>query len=145
MSPTRMASEHRWIYLGALVLLIGLVVVGVIQYTGVKATDESHRKAEELSGQLVEAGYPAPDTGTVQRLLGTDGGIVCESPDDALTTALWKIQLSNGSGGPGQRPVIADTRAIGAERIVLEVYCPDQVEAFDRTVDELRTDSTVRR
>ncbi|MGW7709079.1 hypothetical protein [Streptomyces sp. NPDC054771] len=90
-------------------------------------------------------GYPAPDPGTVQRLLGKDGGIVCESPDDALRTALWKIQLSNGLDGPGQRPVIADTRAVGAERIVLQVYCPDQVEAFDRTVDELRTDSTVRR
>ncbi|MFJ7200609.1 MULTISPECIES: hypothetical protein [unclassified Streptomyces] len=145
MSPTRMASEHRWIHLGAIVLLLALVVIGVVQYTSIRATDESHGKATELSDQLVEAGYRAPDTGTVQRLLGTDGGIVCDSPDDALRTALWKIQLSNGAGGPGQRPVIADTRAVGAERIVLQVYCPDQAEAFDRTVDRLRTDSTVRR
>ncbi|MFJ2499416.1 hypothetical protein [Streptomyces sp. NPDC087539] len=145
MSPTRMASEHRWIYLGAIVLLVALVVIGVVQYTSVRATDDSRRKADELSEKLVEGGYPAPDPGTVQRLLGKDGGIVCESPDDAVRTALWKIQLSNGSDGPGQRPVIADTRAVGAERIVLQVYCPDQVGAFDRTVDELRTDSTVRR
>ncbi|MFF1503416.1 hypothetical protein ACFVZR_26850 [Streptomyces sp. NPDC058316] len=60
----------------------------------------------------MRAGCPGPDTGTVQRLLGTDRGIVCESPDDALRTALWRIQLSNGSGGPGQRPVIADTKAV---------------------------------
>ncbi|MFD7496215.1 hypothetical protein ACFV8T_28145 [Streptomyces sp. NPDC059832] len=145
MSPTRMASEHRWIYLGAIVLLVALVVIGIVQYTSVRATNESRKKADALSDRLVEAGYPAPDSGTVQRLLGADGGIVCESPDDALRTALWKIQLSNGSGGPGQRPVIADTRTVGAERIVLQVYCPDQAEAFDRTVDELRTDSTVRR
>ncbi|GAA2443861.1 hypothetical protein GCM10010433_51460 [Streptomyces pulveraceus] len=140
-----MASEHRWIHLGAIVLLVALVVIGVVQYTSVKATDDSRRKADELGERRVRAGYPAPDPGTVQRLLGTDGGIVRDSPDGALRTVLWKIQLSNGSDRPGQRPVIADTRAVGAERIVLQVYCPEQAEAFDRTVDGLGTDSTVRR
>ncbi|MGW8883007.1 hypothetical protein [Streptomyces sp. NPDC055749] len=145
MSPTRMASEHRWVYIGAIVILVALMVVGIIQYESVKKTNESREKAEQLSEQLGDAGYPAPDLGTVQRVLGTDGGIVCESPDDALRTALWKIQLSNGSGGPGQRPVISDSRAVEAERIVLQVYCPDQVEDFDETVDSLKTDETVRR
>lgn len=145
MSPTRMASEHRWVYIGAIVVLVALMVIGVIQYQSIKKTNDTKEKADQLSEQLVEAGFPAPDTGVVQRLLGTDGGIVCESPDDALRTALWKIQMSNGSGGPGQRPVISDTRAVEAERIVLQVYCPDQVDDFDEAVDSLKTDDTVRR
>ncbi|WP_328911100.1 hypothetical protein OG230_17145 [Streptomyces sp. NBC_00234] len=145
MSPTRMASEHRWVYIGAIVILVALMVIGVIQYQSIKKTNDTKEKADQLSEQLVAAGFPAPDTGVVQRLLGTDGGIVCESPDDALQTALWKIQMSNGSGGPGQRPVISDTRAVEAERIVLQVYCPDQVDDFDEAVDSLKTDDTVRR
>ncbi|MFF8380474.1 hypothetical protein ACF07V_30570 [Streptomyces sp. NPDC015661] len=145
MSPTRFASEHKWIYWGAIVLLVGLAVTGVIRYASVKRSNETLAKAEQLQAELVKAGYPSPDTDTVQQLLGTDGGPVCEDPGSALNTALWKIQQANGATGPGMRPVIADTKAVQVERIVLQVYCPDKVDDFDDTVKELKTDDTVRR
>ncbi|GHA90312.1 hypothetical protein ACIQRS_13055 [Streptomyces termitum] len=146
MSPTRFASEHKWIYWGAIAILLGLVITGLIRYSGFKRTQESSRKADQLSQELVRAGYSAPDKDTVERLLGTDGGQVCESPGNALKKALYRIdQLSNGATGPGSRPVIADTKAVEAERIVLQVYCPDQVPAFDQAVEDLKTDDTVRR
>ncbi|CAM5468341.1 hypothetical protein [Streptomyces narbonensis] len=146
MSPTRFASEHKWIYWGAIVILVGLAVVGVIRYTYITSSTLSLSRANQLQDELLEAGYSAPpDTDTIEQLLGTDGGPVCERPDSALKTALWKIQQSNGAAGPGQRPVIADTKAVEIERIVLQVYCPDKVDEFDEEVEDLKTDDTVRR
>ncbi|MER5739548.1 MULTISPECIES: hypothetical protein [unclassified Streptomyces] len=146
MSPTRFASEHKWIYWGAIVILVGLLITGLVRYGSFKRTEETSRKAEQLSEELVKAGYPAPDQETAERLLGTDGGQVCENPGNALKKALYRLQqLSNGATGPGSRPVIADSKAVDAERIVLQVYCPDQVAAFDEAVEDLKTDDTVRR
>ncbi|WP_137994585.1 hypothetical protein [Streptomyces vilmorinianum] len=146
MSPTRFAAEHRWIHIGAIVVLVGLVVTGLIRYSAVKRNAETAEKANRLHEELVRAGYPAPDVEITERLLGMDGGPVCEQPGSALKQALYRIhQLSNGASGPGSRPVIADSKAVAAERIVLQVYCPDKVDEFDEDVDDLKTDETVRR
>ncbi|WP_328943839.1 hypothetical protein OG259_22125 [Streptomyces sp. NBC_00250] len=145
MSPTRFASEHKWVYVGAIVILVGLVITGLIRYESVKTNNETAAKANQLQDALVDAGYPSPETDTIERLLGTDGGPVCEDPGSALKTALWKIQQANGAAGPGMRPVITDTKAVEVERIVLQVYCPDQVDDFDDALNDLKTDDTVRR
>ncbi|MER7947534.1 hypothetical protein ABTY59_09125 [Streptomyces sp. NPDC096079] len=145
MSPTRFASEHKWIYWGAIVILVGLVITGLIRYQGVTTSNKSADKAKQLQEELVRAGYPSPDTDTVEQLLGTDGGPVCEDPGSALNTALWKIQQANGATGPGMRPVITDTKAVEVERIILQVYCPDELEDFQDSLDDLKTDDTVRR
>ncbi|MFF2779400.1 hypothetical protein ACFVU3_31445 [Streptomyces sp. NPDC058052] len=146
MSPTRFASEHKWIYWGAIVILVGLLITGLVRYSAVKRDALSAQRAGQLSEELVEAGYPAPDQETVERLLGSDGGQVCEDPGNALKKALYRLhQLSNGATGPGSRPIIADSKAIDAERIVLQVYCPDQVDEFDEAVEDLKTDDTVKR
>ncbi|WP_225801521.1 hypothetical protein [Streptomyces sp. NK15101] len=145
MSPTRFASEHKWIYWGAIVILVGLVVTGIVRYESVRTGNETLSKANRLQEELVRAGYPSPDTDTVERLLGTDGGQVCEEPGNTLKRALWKIQQANGAAGPGMRPVISDTKAVEAERIVLQVYCPDKVAELDDEVKDLETDDTVRR
>ncbi|MFI8420535.1 hypothetical protein [Streptomyces sp. NPDC085479] len=146
MSPTRFASEHKVVYWGAIVILVGLLITGLVRYSGFKRSTEATNKAGQLSEELVKAGYPAPDLETAERLLGTDGGQVCEDPANALKKALYRLhQLSNGATGPGSRPVIADSKAVDAERIVLQVYCPDQLDAFDEAVGDLKTDDTVRR
>ncbi|MEV7570104.1 hypothetical protein [Streptomyces tanashiensis] len=145
MSPTRFASEHKVIYWGTIVILVGLVITGLIRYEGVTTSNKSAAKANQLQEELVRAGYPSPDTDTVEQLLGTDGGPVCEDPGSALNTALWKIQQSNGAAGPGMRPVITDTKAVEVERIILQVYCPDELEDFQDSLNDLKTDDTVRR
>lgn len=143
---TEFAVRHKWIYWGAIVVLVGLVVAGLIRYSTIMRTEATSKKADQLSEALVEAGYPAPDKDTTERLLGTDGGQICEAPGKALKKALYRIQaLSNGATGPGMRPVIADSKAVQAERIVLEVYCPDKLDEFDDAAEDLKTDETVRR
>ncbi|MFD7323161.1 hypothetical protein ACFV9D_19030 [Streptomyces sp. NPDC059875] len=146
MSPTRFADQHKWIYLGAIAVLVGMVIVGLVQYSAVRRDSQTSAKANELAEELTKGGYPVPDQETTERLLGTDGGAVCEDPGSALTKALHRLQqLSNGATGPGSRPVIADGKAVAVERIVLQVYCPDEVDDFDESVDDLKTDETVRR
>ncbi|MEU9091081.1 hypothetical protein [Streptomyces sp. NPDC048428] len=145
MSPTRFASEHRWLYIGAIVLLVALAVVGVIRYENVKTDNQATKKAEQLADAAEDAGLPRPDVNTLKRALGNDGGQVCDKPGSALNTALWKINLGNGATGPGMRPVIADTEAVRAEAKILEIYCPDKLHRIQDKIDDLRTDDTVRR
>lgn len=145
MSPTRFASEHRWLYIGAIVLLVALAVVGVIRYESVKTDSQATKKAERLADAAEDAGYPRPDVNTLKRTLGNDGGQVCAKPGSALNTALWKINLGNGATGPGMRPVIADTEAVRAEAKILEIYCPDKLHKIQDKIDDLKTDDTVRR
>ncbi|MFD7862000.1 hypothetical protein [Streptomyces sp. NPDC057682] len=145
MSPTRFASEHKWLYIGTIVLLVAFAVVGVIRYETARSGNEAQRKAEELADAAVDAGYPRPDVNTLKRVLGDDGGQVCEQPASALKTALWKINLGNGAAGPGMRPGIEDTQAVRAEAKILEIYCPDKLDRIQDKIDDLRTDDTVRR
>ena len=46
----------------------------------------------------------------------------------------------NGATGPGQRPVIADSRVFQGQLLILEVYCPDELEDFKAYVEDLETD-----
>ncbi|MEO3972653.1 hypothetical protein [Streptomyces sp. CAU 1734] len=144
MSPTRFASEHRWIYLTAIALLVGLLIAGLVRFNSVRVTNDAEEKANRLARALDDAGFPHPDTETISRALGTDGGPVCDDPASALKSALWRINLSNGAGGPGQRPVIADSQAVEAMAMVLEVYCPERLPAIRDEIDKLKTDDTVR-
>ncbi|MFE5851701.1 hypothetical protein ACFQ61_00540 [Streptomyces sp. NPDC056500] len=144
MSPTRFASEHKWIYIGAIVLLVGLAVVGVIQYNKVRVTNQATEKANQLASDLDDAGLPRPEIQTIERVLGTDGGVVCEDPASALKSALWRINLSNGAAGPGQRPIIADSQVVEAEAMIVDIYCPEKIDKIRDAIDDLKTDSTVR-
>ncbi|MFI5545823.1 hypothetical protein ACIA6E_18865 [Streptomyces sp. NPDC051815] len=145
MSPTSYATRHRWIYIGAIVLLVAFVVVGLLQYKAVRDTNQAQEKANRLADELAAAGFTRPDPTTLARALGEDGGIVCEDPASALKSALWKQNLSNGATGPGQRPVIADRRTVEAEALVLKVYCPDTLQRIQSELKDLKTDLTVRR
>ena len=42
--------------------------------------------------------------------------------------------------GPGARPVIADSRAVKGQLLIIKVYCPDELKDFQKFVDDLKTD-----
>ena len=72
-------------------------------------------------------------------MLGRDGGAMCQDPNGALSRAMLQAQLSNGAGGPGQRPVIADTDVVQGETLAISVYCPDKLAEFTRYVKNTLT------
>ncbi|MED7951690.1 hypothetical protein ACFVYP_21310 [Kitasatospora sp. NPDC058201] len=144
MTRSLMASQHRWIYIGAIVLLVAMLVTGLLTYSQLRSTNEANRKAQQLSEALGAAGYPVPSQSQIVHTLGEDGGAVCQDPADSLTQAQWKHGMSNGAGGPGQRPVLSDREVILAETIVLSVYCPDKLSAIKDKIDDLKLHDTVR-
>ncbi|WP_371494430.1 hypothetical protein OG871_04925 [Kitasatospora sp. NBC_00374] len=139
MSPTRMASEHRWIYIGSIVVLVGLVIAGLLTYTQQKATNEAHRKANDLNDALVADGFASRNVENIALTLGTDGGAVCDDPNSALKRGLWLVQLANGAGGPGMRPVIVDKQILEAGAEVIKVYCPEKLDDYQKKIKDLKT------
>lgn len=138
-------KEHnKWVYIVAAVVAVVLAIVGLAAYSDHHHSAQANAKASELTTKLVAAGYGVPDQDTVVALLGTDGGAVCEHPTGDLSKATWFSTMTNGAGGPGTRPVIADSRAVAAEAIVISVYCPEHLEQFQENVQDLKTDTTVR-
>ncbi|MFF2751272.1 hypothetical protein ACFVVA_37765 [Kitasatospora sp. NPDC058048] len=139
MSPTLMRSQHRWIYIGAIVVLVAMMIIGLFTYTQQRATNEAHRKANQLNDALVAQGFPPQNVENLALTLGTGGGTVCDDPNSALKRALWLVQLSNGAGGPGQRPIIADQRILEAGAEVIKVYCPDRLDDYQKKINSLKT------
>ena len=59
-----------------------------------------------------------------------------------MRRAAYLAQLSNGAGGPGTRPVIADSKVAKGELAIITIYCPDKLSDFEEFIDELRTTET---
>ena len=63
----------------------------------------------------------------------------CANPNQALSRATLYGLLTNGSGGPGTRPVIVDNKVLRGQLAIIQVYCPDELEEFQQFVDSLQT------
>jgi hypothetical protein len=135
----------RWIYwaIGGLVLI--LCIIGLITYSSNRETEQAQQLAGELTQKLEAAGLRAPeDQDIFVRTFGTDGGAVCDNPANALGRALLFDQLTNGADFVGRRPVIADRRVITGGALILETYCPDELQEFRDKFDDLKTDDTIK-
>jgi hypothetical protein len=122
------------------------VLLGVVTLAGVLAFSrgvndaQAQNKANELIDALTEVGARTPDVDQVARVLGDDGGATCENPNEALSRAVLLSQLTNGATGPGQRPVIADSRVVQGQLLIIQIYCPDELDDFKDFVGDLKTD-----
>jgi hypothetical protein len=137
-------SSFTWVYwvLGA--ILIVLALIGVATYSGEKKDQESQQKAAELSAKFRAAGLPVPhDQDIIIRTLGDDGGPVCDDPSGALRKAILADQISNGADFVGRRPVIIDRRIVLGEALILEIYCPEELEEYQDHIKDLKTDDTI--
>ena len=129
-----------WIIAGVLIVLC---IIGLITYSGKKSDAEAQDKAQQLSQKLEAAGLPVPDEDILIRSFGTDGGAVCDNPANALGRAILFDNLVNGASFVGRRPIIADTRVIQGELLILDTYCPDRAQEYRDKFDDLKTDDTI--
>jgi hypothetical protein len=137
-APSPAHKQPTWLYIAIVVVLVLLAIWGVAAYRGHKADEAAKAKAEQLNQSFAAAGLPTfSDTTEVARVLGTDGGAVCATPGKALAKSLLKIQLSNGAGGIGLRPITVDKQTLQGEYLILKTYCPDKVEKFATLYDGL--------
>ena len=137
-------TDDRWIYwvIGAIAVI--LAVAGLFAYTGKQEDERAQAKAEELTQKLEQAGLRTPEDEKVfARTFGDDGGAMCDDPGHALRKALLFDALANGASHVGRRPVIADRDFVRAGVLVLETYCPDELEDFRDDIADLKFDDTV--
>ncbi|MEU4163628.1 hypothetical protein [Actinoplanes sp. NPDC026670] len=112
--------------------------IGLITYSNDYQADKAAEKAAQLQAELTAAGLRVPSTEQIVNTLGADGGAVCLDPDDALRRGILYGQLTNGAGGPGLRPVIADNKVVQGQLLIIKVYCPTYLEPFQEVVDGLK-------
>lgn len=136
---TQSARERRWIYITTCVVLGIFIVTGLLAFSVGRQTVQAQEKADELIAAIEATGVTAPSQERIVRVLGDDGGPTCEDPNSALRRSILLSRLSNGATGPGERPVIADSRVFEGQRLIMEVYCPDELEEFQAFIDELKT------
>jgi hypothetical protein len=131
-----------WIIGGVLVVLC---VIGLVTYSGQKETQEAQAKAQELTQKLDAAGLPVPQDETILvRTLGSDGGAVCDNPASALGKASLIDTITNGADFVGRRPVIIDRRVLRGEALILQVYCPDELQDYRDKFDDFKTDNVLK-
>jgi hypothetical protein len=132
--------KERVILYGVIAALLAvLMVIGVASWRTEKATRAAEEKADRLIAAFEELGTRVPSRDQIVNVLGEDGGSVCADPNNALRRAAYLAQLSNGAGGPGTRPVIANSRVARGELAIIAIYCPDRLSDFEEFVDDLRT------
>ena len=136
-------SRTLTIVLGAVLLL--LVVIGLFTYSSHERTAEAEQKAAALTQKLEAAGLSAPESDDVFiRTFGTDGGAVCDNPGDSLGKATLFSLFTNGASHVGQRPVIVDRRLIQGQILIMETYCPDELDKFRDEVEDLKFDDVIK-
>ncbi|WP_028660036.1 hypothetical protein [Nocardioides insulae] len=140
MEETQSRGERLFIYAVVGIAVVVLVIVGLVTFRGVGDARTADAKADELIAAFEDAGLTAPDKDRVVNLLGDDGGAVCASPNEALNKATFLAQLANGASGPGARPVVVDRLVFQGQVLIMQTYCPEEVEAFQSFVDDLETD-----
>lgn len=131
--------ERTALYVVVAVLVGALVVVGLLAFRAGAETRDAETKAAALVAALEDAGARTPSEEQIARVLGDDGGATCQDPNKALSRAVLLAQLTNGAAGPGSRPVIADSRVLQGQLLIIEIYCPDQLEEFREFADSLKT------
>ena len=131
--------ERVILYSAIGVLLVVLAAIGMATWRGAQESRAAQEKADRLIAALSELGATAPDRDQIVRVLGTDGGRVCADPSGALNRAAQLGGMSNGAGGPGSRPIVADSRIVQGELAIITIYCPGELSEFQEFVDDLRT------
>lgn len=137
-------SERRTIYIVVGVVVLVLLVIALFSYRSKEATQQADQKADQFIAALSAAGAATPSKDMVVRVLGDDGGAICQDPNAALSRAALLDRLMNGAAGPGMRPVIADNRAVRGELLVIQIYCPDELPSFQEFVNDLNLDNLVK-
>ena len=142
-TETQTGRERNVTYIVIAVVVAALMVIGLFTYSSAKSTQQAEDKADELIAAIEDAGATAPEKDQIVRVLGDDGGATCTDPNESLTKAILLSQLANGAAGPGARPIISDSRVVQGQLLIIQVYCPDELEDFQKFVDDLKTDDVL--
>jgi hypothetical protein len=121
--------------------LVFVVIAGtaLLIFTSSRDAAQADEKADQLISEARAAGLRVPAKDTVVAVLGDDGGATCADPVSALGRGVVYGMMTNGAGGPGTRPVIADKNVLKGQVLIIKVYCPKYLEEFQEFAEDLKT------
>lgn len=122
-----------WVVLGAIFLI--LLIIALAVFRSAKNNVQASRKADQLLTELKAAGLPQPSKDQIVRVLGHDGGAMCNDPNAGLAQAQLQAQMNNGAAGPGMRPTISDNQIVQGELLALQIYCPEKADQFKSQIE----------
>lgn len=120
--------------------LLATALAVVLVVAGCSSTSEADQaaetdKAEQLVAATQAAGVaPRLTVEVAESLYGTDATSVCDLLDDGLSNAAGIVILGNPA--QGRRKTITD-HAVEYGRLVVQTYCPDELDRYDGVVDDL--------
>jgi hypothetical protein len=136
--------SERAIYWTVGVIFGVLLVVMLVAWDYDRSNDEAEAKARQLIAAYEEAGLTPPERPEmVARVLGDDGGVVCDSAGDDLMEAYLKLRLGVG-GEFYYRPVKVDEDTLKGLLLIVGIYCPDNLPSVQEFVDDLDFDDVIR-
>ena len=129
-----------WIIAGGFGVLL---IVMLVAWNYDRQNDEADAKAQELIAAYEAAGLQAPDQDQIARVLGDDGGQVCETADSDFVQGYWKLRLAVG-GEFYQRATRLDPRVREGLSLVVDVYCPEKRPDIEEFFEDWDFDDVVR-
>jgi Amino acid permease len=137
--------RQRWVPWVIGLVVAALAVAGAATYKPGSDNHAARAKADRLIALFRIHGMTAPvDRSTLTSVLGDHGGPVCAHPTSALTEALKDQQFTNGAATVGSRPIRTTGSYVAGEVLVLRVYCPQKLPAFEKYVKSQRYYHVVR-
>ena len=138
---TQSPRERSWIYFTACVILALMVVWAVIVFSSARETTQAQEKADELIAALEDAGARDPRQGPDRARARRRRRRHLRQPERRAEPGHPAARCSRTAPPvPGARPVIADSRVVQGQLLIIEIYCPDELEDFQEFVDDLKTD-----
>jgi hypothetical protein len=136
--------SHRVIYwiVGGIFGVLLIVMLASWNYDRQNA--QADAKAQQLIATYRAAGLTPPaKPEMIARVLGDDGGAVCDTAGSDLLDGYWKLRLGVG-GEFYYRPVKVDQRMLQGYLLVVKTYCPDKLPDVQEFVDDLDFDDVIR-
>jgi hypothetical protein len=132
-----------YIVLGAIFLALLLIGWGVFRTAHTSKT--ANDNADKLLSAFAAAGLPQPSKDQIIRVLGADGGAMCDDPTSALHRANLQAQMYNGAAGPGMRPIRSDKDVVQGEVLAIGIYCPEKLAEFTTYIkNDLRFNDVIK-
>jgi hypothetical protein len=129
-----------WIIAGGFGVLL---IVMLVAWNYDRQNDEANAKAQELIAAYEAAGLTAPDQDQIARVLGDDGGQVCETADSELVQGYWKLRLMVGGEFYQRATSLPETIREGLS-LVVDVYCPEKRPDIEDFFEDWDFDDVVR-
>jgi hypothetical protein len=118
-----------------LALAAAVVALGACSSTSDADEAEEQARAEELVAATQEAGVaPRLTVEAAESLYGTDAATVCEAFEGGTTTSAELLLFGNAA--QGRRKAITED-AVTYAGLVVQTYCPDELDHFNEAVADL--------